>query len=51
MTKSSIELEKEVTIRKMYFQTQKVFPRACGQFKMVTTLTESSFKSRKKERN
>ena len=48
MTKSSIEHEKGATIRKIYFQTQTVFPRACGQFKMVTTLTGSSFKSRKK---
>ena len=51
MTKSSIEHEKGATIRKNYFQTQTVFPRACGQFKMVTTLTGSSFKSRKKECN
>ena len=51
MTKSSIELEKGATIRKIYVETQTVFPRACGQFKMVVTLTRSSFKSRKKECN
>ena len=51
MTKSSIEHEKGATIRKIYVETQTVFPRACGQFKMVITLTTSSFKSQKKERN
>lgn len=42
---------KELLLGKFFFQTQTVFPRACGQFKMVTALTGSSFKSRKKERN
>lgn len=51
MTKSSIEHEKGTTIRKIYVEKQTGFPRACGQFKMVITLTRSSFKSRKKECN
>ena len=51
MAKSSIKREKGATLGKIYVETQTVFPRACGQFKMVITLTRSSFKSRKKECN
>ena len=51
MTKSSIEHGKGATIKKIYVETQTVFPRACGHFKMVITSTRSSFKSRKKECN
>lgn len=51
MTKSSIGHEKRGTIRNIYVEAQTVFPRACGQFKMVITSTRSSFKSRKKDCN
>ena len=51
MTKSSIEHEKGATIWNIYVEARAVFPRACGQFKMVVMLTRSSFKSRKKDCN
>ena len=51
MTKSSIEHEKGATIRNIYVQTQTGFPRACGQFQMVITLTRSSFNFSKKDTN